>query len=187
MNKNNKFKLAGYSAISGIVVAILAAIVSIVWTFHKNWIFLKYLEIVFGIMTAIAEILVLNGFFIIAKDKKLRNLEICTQIFILFALLIPFEWIVQNFTIGRLSLIIGIIWIILVGIMNIIYGVMLIKLRKNILKFSKALGYLDIMQGIFAFSIILIPILYIIYFIIGISGLILLAKAFFNKAHTQRT
>jgi|GEM_PF-4782898 len=180
MKKKDKFKLAAYGSITSALLVIPIFVISFLEYLYKDNIFLKYLFIVLGVILFIAGIITLCGYLQIAKDHKLKNLRKFALIYLVLTVLAIIIIFIQSFM--TIPNIFSIIWLIIVGIVYICFGVVLKKIKTSIIQFSDNIGLLYLILGIASCTIIG----FIIMPFLEVALSILEAKMFFNKARNTK-
>jgi len=180
MKKKDKFKLAAYGAIVYAILSIPIFVVAILQLFYETSLFLKYFYVVLVAVTFIASVNTTLGYFIISKDHKLKYLRILAVISIVFSSIAMVLLILKSY-LDTPNLVYTLLTI-LSGIISIGFGIILKKMKKNILKFSDTVGLWYLIQGIALCTIIG----YILVPFISVVVSILEAKMFFNKARNTK-
>ena len=167
-------KLSAWAAIVSVVIIIPGFIIAILKGLHPDDVVAHFLFIVISILELIIFIPIYLGYLKIAKIKKLKFLAVMQSISFVTAILLT---ILAISTI-KLAFLPGLILAISLGIIVIITGVAIFKLKDIFGGIIIAIGVMYIINGVFYISVILTA----LSPLMGIATLILEAIFFFRAS-----
>ena len=182
MKKQTKFKLAAFGSIMNIVLFIPTIILLFYKLSQPDNTLIKYLMVGVVILGLPFFIMQLYGYLMIAKNDKLDKLRKYTIIYMCFSVLAPIQTIFVIFGNAVVSLIIGMTWIVLSGIMYILYGLTIRRVIEDTFKFSRTIGLLYLIMGIIECTIIFA----IVGVFFGIPLRMIEAKMFLGKSRDKK-
>lgn len=180
MAKKRTFKAAAYGSLLYAILTIPAGIIWILRPSHPDSLLIRPLLILFSVLFIPVVLMAIKGYLMLAKENKYPQLRRYSLVIFTLICLQPIILVIQYFISITAAQILGIVLAVVFGIIEILLGLNIHKLKETSFQSSKAIGVLYIIKGIIEctiYLIILSPILEIILRIIE-------GKSFFNKANS---
>lgn len=152
--EKNSFRVSKFSSIISVIFLIPSAIIGVLATIYKENILLKELSFGMALFGMAFSIAILYGYISLAKQQKLGSLKNMALLNIIFIILTSPIIYFNLFHQSKTSMIFSFLYVIMVGIIYILFGRVLLKLKK--FKDIRKIGILYIVMGAFELSIILL-------------------------------
>jgi|TARA_B100002003_G_C13943065_1_gene457561 hypothetical protein len=145
-------KISAWSAIANAIIVIPLFVIGFIAMSKPEVTSLTYSFIFLSLISVVIGILIIMGFITLAnftKNKFLRNMAF---IFIIVAIIASG---IEVFTMFQTLAVFDIVILILIGIISILFGISVLKLKEAFGGIVTALGVLYIIEGVFEITIIL--------------------------------
>jgi hypothetical protein len=169
-----------YSAISGIISFLLyvpLAALFVLKLFGKLQGKLEYLFIAVNILALVFFILFMYGFLLIASRNRIALLSVSSWLLIFLTAMAETFMMLPKGLLGSVLIYISIGLIALMAVSSILFGVGILRLKKDFKGLATAAGILNIVSGAFVFSILFAPLIFVIWDIIAAFEIAILFKA----------